>query len=307
MLAVKPEQLEIDYNLSSQEEASRPLLKEGFFCTQTIEDEVPIAGSTSQYILEIPEKPINDTVNVIIYGFAGSEPAYRGLARAMSAEQGLITLRCKLSRTQKFEAMMHPSHLFKPTALSSKLVKGAISALPNHGLDSRVNLFGHSMGGFIGTQLANHKPHLIKQLTLFSSAGLVDHSPRTLAPGAPKLVGRLAIDLLKRHEFRPSPIDSLNCLKHIASNPMLTIGEMLVASSCDIRQLIRQLDPNVKVAIMQPRNDELFNINQVSAEMAGATDNFRVIDRVGHASPITHPSFIAQEYARLITDSALPS
>lgn len=303
MLAINEQLLEPDCYQPQQDADLRPLINEGVFCSQTIEGEVPIAGSTSQYILEIPDKPIDETVNVIIYGFAGSEPAYKGLAKAMAEEQGLITLRCKLSRNQKISASLHPSHLFRPTALSSKLVRGAISALPSHGLDQKVNIFGHSMGGYIGSQLAEHKPHLVNRLTLFSSAGLIDHSPRTLAPGTPKLLGRLAVDLLKTGEFDPTPKEALYCLKHLVANPILTIGEMIIAGNCDIRDIINNLDSSVKLAIMQPREDELFDVNQVSAEVAHTTDNFRVVEGVGHASPVTHPSLIAQEYATLITDT----
>lgn len=304
MLVTNARQITPEYYQQNPELDSHPLLEEGVFNSQTIEGEVSIAGTDSQYILEVPDNPIDDKVNVIVYGFAGSEPAYRGLAKAMTEQQGLITLRCKLSRTQKLNATLHPSHLFNPMALSSKIVRGAISALPEHGFDERVNLFGHSMGGYIGTHLAHHKPHLVDHLTLFSSAGLIDHSPRTLAPGVPKLLGRLATDLIKLDEFKPSPKDALHCLKHVIRNPILTIGEMMTVGSCDIRNIISQLDPSVKLAILQARDDELFDIKEVVSQVANSTDNFRVIDDVGHASPITHPSLVAREYADLLRESS---
>ncbi len=304
MLVTNARQITPEYYQQNPELDSHPLLEEGVFSSQTIEGEVSIAGTDSQYILEVPDNPIDDTVNVIVYGFAGSEPAYRGLAKAMTEQQGLITLRCKLSRTQKKGASLHPSHLFNPMALSSKIVRGAISALPEHGFDERVNLFGHSMGGYIGTHLAHHKPHLVDRLTLFSSAGLIDHSPRTLAPGVPKLLGRLATDLIKLDEFKPSPKDALHCLKHVIRNPILTIGEMMTVGSCDIRNIISQLDPSVKLAILQARDDELFDIKEVTSQVANSTDNFRVVNNVGHASPITHPSLVAREYADLLRESS---
>ena len=304
MLAIDERQITSDYYQPNPELDLHPLLQEGVFSSQTIEGEVPIAGTDSRYILEIPDNPVDDTVNVIVYGFAGSEPAYRGLAKAMAEQQGLITLRCKLSRTQKIGASLHPSHLFNPMALSSKIVRGAIGALPDHGLDEKVNLFGHSMGGYIGTHIAHHKPHLVERLTLFSSAGLIEHSPRTLAPGVPKLLGRLASDILELDEFKPSPGDALHCLKHIVRNPILTLGEMIIVGKCDIRNIISQLDPSVKLAILQARNDELFDLKEVVSQVANSTDNFRVVDDVGHASPITHPSLIAREYADLLRESS---
>lgn len=290
-----------NFNAELPPELPSPRIDEGFFNGQTIEGQVAIAGTTSHYILEIPKEPIDSTVNVLIYGFAGSEPAYRGLARALT-DEGLINMRCRLSRQQKLSVAMHPKHLFNPTALTSKIVHGAIGNLSEHGLSNKVNIVGHSMGGLIGTEFALHKPQFVNQLTLLSSAGLIEQSPRTLAPGVPKLIGRLISELAIYKEFKPTTQDAIDCLKHIAINPLLTISEAIKVGNCDIRPYIRDLHPEVKLAILQPTEDELFDFKSVVSASAGLTDNFRGIEGVGHGAPITRPSLIAKAYAELIKD-----
>lgn len=261
--------------------------------------EIAVAGTSSTFSLDIPQNPVDKTVNVVIYGFAGCDAAYRGLAKAMTQEQGLITMTCQLSRFQHPKAALHPSHLTKPTALTSKIVRASIGALPNYGLSDRVNLFGHSMGGWIGAELAAHKPHIVDNLVLFGSAGLIDHSPLTLAPGIPKLLGRIAFDLATRRPDAIQPRHAVDTLKHIVSNPVLTVGEAMAVSKCNIRETLQSID-GPTVAVLHPTDDEFFDAGKVAAATASITPHVTLLDGLGHGAPITHPSEVAQAYANML-------
>lgn len=287
---------------SQLEHLEHPPSCEGVFSYQTIEGEVPIAGTNSKFILEIPDDPISDEVNVLVYGFAGSEPAYRGLAKAMASNHGLISLRCDLSRSQSIAAALHPQHLLHASAITSKQIRGAIGELPKYDLNDRVNLFTHSMGGWIGTEFALHKPEYVNQLTLFASAGLTDHSPRSLALGVPQIMGHAMLDLCRRNEFKPSLNDGLNCLKHIIKNPLLSAREAYEVAHCDIRSKINELVlKDIKLAFIQPTDDEFFDADKVLTETNGSMDNFRVIE-ANHLAPIMRPTMVASEYAKLLQD-----
>jgi pimeloyl-ACP methyl ester carboxylesterase len=266
----------------------------------TYQGEIAVAGTTSAFTVEVPENPVDQTVNVIIYGFAGCDAVYRGLAKAMTHEQNLITMTCHLARFQHPKAALHPSHLTKPTALTSKIVRASIGALPDLGLSDHVNLFGHSMGGWIGTELAVHKPHLVDKLTLFGSAGLIDHSPLNLAPAIPKLLGRIAYDLSSRRPDAVRPVNAYETLKHVASNPLLTISEALTVSVCDVRETLQSID-GPALAILHPTDDEFFDSQKVSAEAAKITPYVKLLEGLGHGVPITHPSEVAEAYADMLT------
>lgn len=263
--------------------------------------EVSVAGTSSTFCLEVPDNPVSETVNVIVYGFAGCDAAYQGLANAMTHEQGLITLTCRLSRFQHPSAALHPSHLTKPTALTSKIVRASIGALPDYGLSDKVNLFGHSMGGWIGAELAEHKPHIVDNLVLFGSAGLIDHSPLTLAPGIPKLLGRIAFDLVTRRPDAVQPKHALDTVKHVLRNPLLTVGEAMAVSMCDIRQILQSID-GPTVAILHPSDDEFFDSNKVVDAASSITPFVRLLGGLGHGAPITHPSEVAESYANILDD-----
>jgi pimeloyl-ACP methyl ester carboxylesterase len=260
-----------------------------------------IAGTTVEYLLEVPENPVSETVNVLVYGFAGSEPAYRGLAHAIS-DDGYITLRCRLPRNQSLPATMHPKHLFKPTAISSKSVLGAIKKLPEHGLPKKANLFGHSLGGWVATELAIHKPDVVDNLVLLSSAGLIEHSPSYFVPKLPRFIGKTAIDIIKQKPFSTSLTDVKDALGHIMINPVLTAREAIAVAHCDIRKRLDLLNPNVHLAILQLEEDEFFDSVEVASEVAGKTDNFRIIPDLGHSAPVTHPKETAQAYIKLLKD-----
>lgn len=272
---------------------------EGAFDFHTETGEISTAGATCSYRLDIPDEPIDETVNVIIYGFAGSDAAYRGLATAMTAEQGLPTLSLRLSRFQHPKAAFSFKHLREPIALTSKLVHGAIKQLPVHGFEDRVNLFGHSMGGWIGTELAAHKPDRVKTLTLVGSAGLIDHDVISLAPRMPRLVGRIALDLIRRRPEAVSPQNACDSLRHIIANPFLTTGEMVTVAHCDIREQLRNgIEP--RLVVIHPENDELFDAQTVGTSAKEFTNEVYLLDGLGHAAPITHPSDVASSYASVL-------
>jgi pimeloyl-ACP methyl ester carboxylesterase len=262
--------------------------------------EVSVAGATAGFQLDIPDDPVDLTVNVIIYGFAGCDAAYRGLAQAMSQEQGLITLSCHLARLQHPRAALHPVHLKNPTALSSKIIRASIGKLPEYGLSDKVNLFGHSMGGWIGSELAAHKPQLVDKLVLFGSAGLIEHSPLSLAPGIPRLVGRIAFDLATKRPDAIQPRHAIDTLRHVLSNPLLTSGEALTVSRCDIRDTLRAIS-GPEVAVLHPTDDEFFDSATVEAEAVKITPHVKLLDGLGHGAPITHPSEVAAAYAEMLS------
>lgn len=287
--------IELDRQHQEPEMSTRPE-SEGAFEFYTIHGPASAAGAKCTYQLDVPYEPLDDNVNVIIYGFAGSDAAYRGLAKALTTEQGLPTLSLQLSRFQHPRAALSRKHLMQPTALTSKLVHAAIGKLPTHDMPEKVNLFGHSMGGWIGTELAVHKPHLVNTLTLVGSAGLTEHNILTLGPRFPRLVGQIALDLVKE---RPNALSLRNLYdsgRHIASNPMLTLGEMITVANCNIRDRLEGgIVPNI--VVLHPERDELFDADAVRGQVDGLVDCHFTMPGLGHGAPITHPSETAAHYA----------
>lgn len=238
-------------------------------------DESPLDFEDPEPILYVP-------------GFYGIKPGY-SLPRHHTALRGRRAVTFKVPRSNGLSGW-HPNYLFTPERLTSQAAYAMFRRLLRDPGVNEVHIAGHSMGGPISAEIADHKPG-VGSVTLIGSAGLEDHSMFSLAR---KLPGFFA------HEIAPSiPVlgrdFEVGVVKHMLEyalmNPRLTLGEIRQVTSVDARPTIKRLVSKKKpvpVYAIQMQDDHLFDEPTVHAEVARYVTRYLRVPGI-HLKPQLEP------------------
>ncbi len=280
-----------------------------FMSTEKIRSAAFIAKTCVPYTLEIPDQVLDPTPLVIINGYAGKKFGYDRL-RSQVARLGKPAISLNPPRSQGLVASLDPNGFIHPEELQSQAVWGVMRDVQKqHDHDKRIDiaefdLAGHSMGGFVATALARHKPESVKSITYVESVGLEDHSLAEFRPRAvlfflneliPALVNNdIQIDKGKLHAIKSE-------LHYIFHNPLRTIAEGVAVANCNIREDVRYLKQThgIGTALVLGSNDELIPPDETIRLSSHLFDYQHIIEG-GHLLPITQPEIVAASIFELI-------
>ncbi|CAN5690713.1 hypothetical protein BH23PAT2_BH23PAT2_01900 [soil metagenome] len=281
-------------------ESFRPYLMPDVQDTKCVQGEAEFAGTRAQYIIEKPLEHVTDEVPmVIVPGYLGIKQAYVGLRRSI-AQLGRSVVTLRPVREQSVRAALHPSYLLNTGALPARSVYGVMSDIQaEHGINSEVvDLIGHSMGGWVASNVAERHPSKVRSVTLVASAGLVGHSTGSFLKKMPAFT---------RHELAPAFWAlkeeggelrlAVEALRYMVRNPYRTSVEAVGASNCNIRPSLSRLgELGVKTAILNFKADRLIDNQKAEAELERSVDYCKThpAKYLGHLAPQMYPQLVAK-------------
>lgn len=248
-----------------------------------------------EYTFEGPETGGQDTPLLIFNGLAGTEGAYDEF-RSEVAQRGKPAISVRPVRGD-----YHLGHMLHPQKLASKAGLGVMRDVTAEAGYEKYDVWAHSFGGQPATELAIHRPELVRTVTLASAVGLDDHN-------LPKMIERLGD--FARKDFLPSlgklatmPSFIRDEVEYFGRNPALTLAEALSAGSCSLHervQRVRELGIPVG-AILYARDD--FHPAEAVVRHSSHLFDARHIYRdpeARHTSPQTDPSGNAAAYFEVV-------
>lgn len=264
-----------------------PLTKEGLLLVTA--GAVKAGGAIVRYTTEQPPNTEDPTHALIVKGYGGSEVAYAKFRTELATYGNAVTT-YRPPRTLGDQ---------NPERMQSKAAWAVAKELGKSNGTFETDLVTHSMGSWLGANIAEHKPHAIRNLIVMGGAGLTGHNIISLAPGALQLGMNVIRDVPRIRSLEYTRDDVIQAVRHVIINPLRSLGEMAAVSGCDIRETLPRLGAlGVNVAVVQFEKDELFETNQVARYTEAAGLELVVIPDLGHAAPITHP----QEVAKAVDD-----
>ncbi|MEO8863186.1 MAG: alpha/beta fold hydrolase [Candidatus Saccharimonadales bacterium] len=264
-----------------------------------------LCGVGVKYTYE-QSRNITDPVPLgFVNGYGGVKSSYRDV-RHHSALAGKSAFTLQPVRSMSLKNTIEMRHLVHPELLPSMAVWAVMKAISaEHGIEE-YDLSGHSLGGFIATNVAEHKPENVRSLILVASAGLERHNLRTMAKRGPGFI---------RHGLIPSlphlrkQLDTKSVIKQEANymlrNPVRTIGEGFAAGRCNITRQVKHVGMmGIKTAALQFASDRLFLLDEVASQSASAVDIFSVFadPDAGHMAPILDPEAVVKAQLELLRD-----
>lgn len=218
-------------------------------------------------------------------GYLGVMAAYDS-PRHATASRGKTGINFEVGRTQRFPQNLNPLHLLKPQLLHGLALHDLIRVLQREQEIEKVDIAGHSFGGFIATEVADHNPDDVRFLYQVAAAGLNGHDLRTMR----KRVPYVAADIRRSAPRLRGEQGHLvwQEAKHFWRNPLRTLGEGIVAGTCDSMPAIGRIrQAGVKVGAALFEQDGFFEIESVLRNIDGKIDDISVHPDVslGHFGP----------------------
>lgn len=230
---------------------------------------------------------------LIIPGFEGIEAGYADL-RAKIARNRRRARTYKVPRVQDGLTPFHLRYLFAPERLTSQAGYANVRHMNQAPHVKGVHVLGHSMGGPIGANIADHKKSILS-LTLVGAAGLEDHSMLTLGRRLPGFICGEVIPALPKLCQGFELEAAYDALEYMLRNPHLTISEVRQVSRANIRPLFRRLlDKNIRVNVIQMEDDHLFDERNVHNEVARLVSRY-IRTGGNHLKPQTDAQDTADE------------
>lgn len=233
---------------------------------QTIETErthgfTRIAGVAVEYTYEAPasKKDVTDPVPVLLVpGYGGTESAYWKL-RHQITQHGKPAISYQPPRTKGWLQDLHPANSLRPHRLTSQAAYAVVKDVIDSFGHESVDLSGHSMGGKTISDLALHRPELIRSLLYNASVGLDQHTVLQMLGRAliclRRDIGPEARHLLQESENRLAA----EITHYVLRNPVRTAGEALVAASCNLERSIQTIRSHgIKTGAIQYHTDAFF-------------------------------------------------
>ncbi len=269
--------------------------------TRLVHGKVHVAGVEVPFTIEQPKHVVDPVVMTYVNGYCASKPAYRNIRTAF-AQNGKPSLTMQPVRAK---LLIHPQYYVTPESVHTAAITAVLDAANDRLIDTTLcDVSGHSMGGFIATDLLLHSDiERFRTLTLVGSAGLDAHTLRTMLWRLPKFLTKELIpslpDLYNQH-----PKSFLhNELRHIGVNPFFTVAEGLRAAQCDIRERVRYIGSlGVKTAALQFNKDEFFPEQGVRSRSQYLFNHYEVYEdpRANHLAPQRDPEGVAKAQIRII-------
>lgn len=274
--------------------------EKGEMQTTLITGAVHIRGASGTFHSEIPEEITDPTDLLIFSGYLGVEEAYEPLRHALALngrKSGTVETVRRLHGTERFNLINYVS----PELLHCKIGGAVIKKVLEQSEAEKVDIVGHSEGGWVASNIAAHLPERIRQLHLVASAGVDGHDLIKMIP---------RVYNFGRHEFISSAVELcenftvstfLNELYYVFADPLRTGAEGIAVANCNIlRQLEYLGERGVQRAILDYLEDELFIHDDMQRRGSDVVDIFKTIPDAGHLGPQTHP----EETAKAIIESS---
>lgn len=269
-----------------------PVEDEGSFRTAEIRH-TQVGTYPVEYTVRTVPEPTKSPL-VIVHGFLGSRPVYEGLGDRLANERETVVV--KVPRDLTIDV--------RQERLTSMSIWAVIKAMRETSPTGQVGIVGHSMGGWIGANIASHKQRTgaIDSLTLVGSAGITNHNLLTLLPDFAKLAHNMRKNRGESPLFEYNASNVREAIWHIIGNPLRTIGEGVSVAGCQIRDTLPELAENgMNVGILQLERDELFKTAQV-ARIAPYLKpcRYALIPGLGHDGPIARPDVVAAHIEQML-------
>lgn len=243
---------------------------------------------------------VDDRPILIENGLCGSDEAYFSLAEALG-NRGYKVLVKTPPRHQNPTVAYQPHNLLHPMELQSKagwaVMRDYMRQFPAVGdyAPQQFHIVGHSMGGPVSADLAQHHKEHVASLTLVASAGLERHHTPKMA----YRLGKVALKELAPAVVLPGRIANgklaLASLKHVTSVVNRTAREALEVSNTYAIPVLKELkSADIPLHAIQPVNDHFFPFQK----QLGAIHLFERfikfnVGRADHLAPQTQSELMA--------------
>lgn len=217
-----------------------------------------------KYTYEKPVECIDSTPAIIVPGFAGIKPAYRGLRNSLVAH-GKTAVTFQPPRVQGLFDSIQPKHLLHPERLLAQSTLAVARDIINRfGAEDdfyQIDAIGHSMGGPAAINAALHKPEQFHSVTAMASAGLDGHNTFKLIKRLPRALIDEVIPTAIHFQKQDDPSILRGLLHYTCRNPWRTLSEGLAVGNCDIRDKIKRVGKlGIKTVALQFKNDKFFRL-----------------------------------------------
>lgn len=251
-----------------------------------------IAGAETKFTNERPHQLIDETPILLVPGFHGIKPGYKKLRGAI-VETGRDATTYEPRLMQDLLTSMDPRRLIYPEKLTSKCAYAVMRALHQMYGHEKFDLAGHSMGGPIASDIALHKPEMVRSLILLGSAGLEDHNLISMAQRVSRFITKELIPAAPqlRNDFDHRIVGYV--IRHSLGNPLLTAREMFDVCGRDIRSnIVKHGTDGIATFVFQFEDDSLFITERVWEQSGHLPDHFEIIQGSNHLAPQLQPDRI---------------
>lgn len=262
------------------------------------------ASTEVVYTIEFPhaDDTIDPVPGLFVNGFCGIKAGYRG-PRHETALSGKPAITLEQNRQLTLRSAADKDTFIKPARLLCKAVGVVMKDVRDTYGYEQVDLIGHSMGGYISANVAEHRPERVRSVTFLASAGMEPHSLWVIARRFPAV----AKDMLSALPQLPEELRPMirNELEHVLANPTRTLSEGISVANCDIRPQIRKLGKiGIITAALQFAADGFFPLDKVRQHSENIVDRFEVHpnEKLGHLGPQIDPKGTVDIWLGMLDD-----